>query len=566
LNKVNIVLIAILIEALEYPDVELPLRLLTGMPIAGDLTAQDSGVFRKVLEANIADKPLTPQGNAELFEFTMAEFNNSHEEWLQTNRSRMLTDAHAAIRLAREGKPERLDLLKRVYRSTENEVWKQYMGAAMSETELRAKYSRHGRLQAHVIPRFPQIQGTKPMRCDNCDRLPAACSQCTGKMQPGLRCCDDAKRSGTNAATRHLETVRCPSFEFPARAAAEFSRLRPSNLPQLLLGCEDIAMAYRTVPNAQPELCVIAIYDFARNDISYYEVYGLNFGLASAPVQFNRVPEFICTVCRCLFYSCIDHYYDDFLIVDVADAAPNCGERNNHGHVIPWTSSAQQTLNRTCSLIGFHLAPAKRKFAAPQNDLLGVHCDLSRFHTQAQVSFHPTKRRTEEIVSQLRHMQQQAHQQPDAQVMTARQAASLLGRLNFILSSSYASVGRAATLPLVERSNNSTGLATWSTEFDFMLQFFEELFQNLPPLIFDFRKRVRPPVIIYTDAACDPHRHGLGVAIFDTDSDTKQILSGQVPDLMKIWNFKETFVNQLELVAVLAAVLTFGPQHLKHRA
>ena len=98
-----------------------------------------------------------------------------------------------------------------------------------------------------------------------------------------------------------------------------------------------------------------------------------------------------------------------------------------------------------------------------------------------------------------------------------------------------------------------------------MLQFFEELFQNLPPLIFDFRKRVRPPVIIYTDAACDPHRHGLGVAIFDTDSDTKQILSGQVPDLMKIWNFKETFVNQLELVAVLAAVLTFGPQHLKHR-
>lgn len=286
LNSINIVLVAVLIEALEYPDVELPLRLLTGMPIAGDLTRQDSHVFREVWQANSQDKPLSPQGNPEALEFAIADFEQSHETWLQTNRSRMRADAHAAIRLAKAGNPQRLDLLKRVQRSTENEVWNHYMGSAMSEQQMRAKYSRNGKLQARVIPRFPIVQGTKPKRCEQCDRQPTQCPLCVGHSMPGLRCCDDAKRSGTNAVTRHRETVRCPSFEFPARAAAEFvTHCQKSSLPlpHLLLGCDDIAMAYRTVPNAQPELCVVALYDFTRNDISYYDVFGLNFGLASAP-------------------------------------------------------------------------------------------------------------------------------------------------------------------------------------------------------------------------------------------------------------------------------------------
>ena len=560
LNNVNIILVAVLIEALEYPDVELPLRLLTGMPVAGDLTLQDSRVFRQVRDANITDKPLTPQGNPEIFEFTMADFHSSHEQWLKSNRDRMVDDAQSAIRLAQHGNTERLDLLKRVYRSTENEVYNGYMGPAMTEQQLRDKYSINSQLQARVIPRFPLTQGTKPKRCEQCDRMPNQCASCSGQTVPGLRCCDDAKRSGTNAATRHMETVRCPSFEFPARAAAEFARLRPRNLPKLILGCDDIAMAYRTVPNAQPELCVVAVYDFKRNDVSYYDVFGLNFGLASAPVQFNRVPEFICTVCRIMFYSCVDHYYDDFLVVDVADAPP----AQNDG--IAWTSSAQQTLHYTCDMIGFKLAPAKRKFAADQNDLLGVHCNLSQFPSCAKVSFHPTPRRVSEIVTQLQQMQQVSLLDPNAQVMSARQAASLLGRLNFILSSSYASIGRAATLPLVERSNDTTGIATWSPEFDYMLQFFVELFQHLPPLVFDFRKRKRKPVIVYTDAAYDNLRHGLGFAIFDTDSNTRKILSGQVPPtVMKEWAPKATYINQLELIAVLAAVLTFGKDCLTDR-
>ena len=568
-NHINIVLVATLIEALQYPDVELPLRLLTGMPVVGDLTAQDSGVFREVWQANAQDKSLSAQGNPELLEFALAEFYNSHDAWLEANRTRMVEDAHAAIRLAKAGKSQRLDLLKRVQRSTENEVWNNYMGPAMSEQELRDKYSRNGRLQARVIPRFPIVQGTKPKRCFECDRLPVQCAACEGHDMPGLRCCDDAKRSGTNGVTRHRETVRCPSFEFPAAAAAEFVAQCDRSgqaLPNLLLGCDDIAMAYRTVPNAQPEMCVVAMYDFSREDISYYEVYGLNFGLASAPVQFNRVPEFICTVCRCLFYACIDHYYDDFLVVDVDNAPPIRREFSATNMTIPWTSSAQQTLNHTCSLIGFPLAPAKRKFAASQNELLGVECDLSQFASSARVSFRPTERRLQEIQNQLASMQREASADPSAPVMPPRVAASLLGRLNFIMSSSYASIGRAATLPLVERSNDSSGRSTWEPAFDFMLDFFNELFAHLPPLVFDFRKRTRKPVLVYTDAAYDPDRNGLGIVLFDLETNQRQMVSGEAPpELFAAWNQQLTWINQLELLAVLSAVLTFGASHLAGR-
>ena len=58
----------------------------------------------------------------------------------------------------------------------------------------------------------------------------------------------------------------------------------------------------------------------------------------------------------------------------------------------------------------------------------------------------------------------------------------------------------------------------------------------------------------------------MGVAIFDTDSNTRKILSGQVPPtVMKEWAPKATYINQLELIAVLAAVLTFGKDCLTER-
>ena len=69
---------------------------------------------------------------------------------------------------------------------------------------------------------------------------------------------------------------------------------------------------------------------------------------------------------------------------------------------------------------------------------------------------------------------------------------SLQGRLSFTLSSSYVNVGRVVIQPLIDRDtgNSSKGDSwSWTKSMSHMMRFYETLFPNLSPLIFDFLKR-----------------------------------------------------------------------------
>ena len=43
-----------------------------------------------------------------------------------------------------------------------------------------------------------------------------------------------------------------------------------------------------------------------------------NFGLVSAVLSFNLLPEFAVVAMRALFLVVVDHYVDDFIVVDVS--------------------------------------------------------------------------------------------------------------------------------------------------------------------------------------------------------------------------------------------------------
>ena len=98
-----------------------------------------------------------------------------------------------------------------------------------------------------------------------------------------------------------------------------------------------------------------------------------------------------------------------------------------------------------------------------------------------------------------------------------RPASAFLGRLNFSLSTSYTSVDRAATQPLVDRASNrhegkgpsQANKHRCTHSMTRMLNFFEQLFAHLPPLVFDFRSQQRPKVVIYTVASFSEHRNGM---------------------------------------------------------
>ena len=95
---------------------------------------------------------------------------------------------------------------------------------------------------------------------------------------------------------------------------------------------------------------------------------------------------------------------------------------------------------------------------------------------------------------------------------------------------------------------------------DHMVRFYESLFPNLPPLIFDFLKRKREKVVIYTDASCSLCHYGLGIIIIIDGS--RWYLNSFAPqwilDSFKECNTSLKIINQLELLVILCTVLTFG--------
>ena len=118
-------------------------------------------------------------------------------------------------------------------------------------------------------------------------------------------------------------------------------------------------------------------------------------------------------------------------------------------------------------------------------------------------------------VSHLSHTQRDNRSVERMSDPQMRPASAFLGRLNFLLSTSYTSVGRTATQPLVDRASNRHKGAGPSQankhrcthSMTRMLNFLEQLFAHLPPLVLDFRSQQRPKVVIYTVTSFSEHRN-----------------------------------------------------------
>ena len=280
----NLGLMAVLLDAMSYPDLSLVNDMLQGVMVCGNLTTLDTGVYRK-LPAHI--EPL------ESFLRRFEAWEDTHDDWLRADADRVEARVRALRQKAAAGDTlacQDLDTMRRVFDSTLDEGQKGLMGPAMTVHQLRAQFTVNGKLTARVLPRFGVLQGWTEKRCRACKPLPAPCAHCVGHRMRKLRCCDDAKKSGTNDFTRMPETTVFPTFEFSARAAAAVYNRQPGR--ELILGLDDLAAAYRRVPTSQPRFTVVSCWDFHRDAVSYFQVYGLNFGLTSAPLLFCRVPQF----------------------------------------------------------------------------------------------------------------------------------------------------------------------------------------------------------------------------------------------------------------------------------
>jgi len=285
-------------------------------------------------------------------------------------------------------------------------------------------------------------------------------------------------------------------------------------------------------------------------------------------VNFNRFPELVVTAARALAAVPAEHYYDDFLVPDLA-----AGGRTGLDvlealvrHLGRGRARRPHELVRSPEL-----DPEKTQESAPVNTILGVVADLSRVSSDGIVLFRATPERIEAIILAFEGALARGRLSP-------HEASRLRGKLYFLLSAAYASVGRAATLPLVQRQYRDADHSFHKgSELHHSYLFFKALLPRLPDLEISISPDPRPPLLVYTDAsfwvarqkrgpdgACsiprDRFRGALGAIVVDPEDGTVRVAHAR-PDwdiLLASWrDDQKTYIAELETIAAIAVYSTY---------
>jgi len=136
------------------------------------------------------------------------------------------------------------------------------------------------------------------------------------------------------------------------------------------------------------------------------------------------------------------YFFDYFICVNQIDS-PIKVEGVKRQQEQLWPSKAQWVLDNIASIISLDLEPSKHKSTRPSNVLLRAEGDMSNFKSDKTISFRTTVRRRTEIIGVLKICQQIGKMKPC-------ETPTILGRLNILLSTSYTSVRRVGTQPLVD--------------------------------------------------------------------------------------------------------------------
>jgi len=507
-GRVHVALLCALVDALDWPDKMLPLNFVKGFASVGDVP--DSGVYRAV----------EPELDEATFNELKGSIDATNDEWA-CEVCRLLE------RRAASAKPDDLEAMRVLKAKSDAEVEAGLCGAPITLAQLRRKYTRHGRLAARVLPRFGVWQGSADAR--------------------KVRAIDDARLSRTNEATRMHETIVTPSPEFPAHVLDELARIcveRGIPIPDIELGLDDLFAAYRRVPTRHPEYMIAAVWDLEKKEPIFYEIFGHAFGLVSSVLNFNRVPHMLCVAAARLFAAPVDHFFDDYLTVDLASAK----------------GSAQVCLDLLHNAVRLRLEPKKRKRSAPRQVELGVDCDLQFAASRRTVLLSPTPERVADILSELTRCELAGSMSPAV-------AETLFGRIGFVLTTSVGAVGRAATQPLLQRAHESAGrkggqALPFTPAMRHMLDFFRVLLPAIPPLAVRCgpeRADDRPPVIVYSDASYNDSEDGWsGLGIVVMDGDDRYEAGCRVPQWILDWlGPRGQQINHLEALVLVAARLTF---------
>ena len=537
--EVNTAYMAALIIATEWLDWRLVERFVYGFMLVGDIP--DSYVYRPIRPVDDA----THLSRLSTFVDTAPDWNAQQLRRLERRRTATGELREADIAVAKKTQKEKDKGL--------------IVGPYLSVGALHDAIAR-------LFPHLPRAE----MYPRVMDRF--------GVVQHGeTRAIDNGRSNGANRASRLVETVTTPHFYFPAvvaRAvyvAAQALGLRV--MPGLTICLMDLSAAYRTIPAAQPWYTAFAFFNPLRRVPApeYYWLPGHNFGLGSAVVNFNRYPEFITSMGRSLFALQLEHFYDDFLIVDSVGGGETARLSVDAlvamlGPGEPWSPGTP--------IKSPAIDPSKTKPTASTHTVLGVVADLAPLRGPTPfVWFHVDHERARDVLAEFREAFERGQMLPHL-------AARVRGRLFFLLCAAYANVGRAATLPLVQRQYRDTAFGFEpDSELHSCLLFFEALVPVLPGLAISVIPDTRRPLLVYTDASfytkrkrrrsdggeCPADhwkslRGGLGAVVIDPETSEAWFAAADPPWalLASSWQSdRKTYIAELETLAAISVYSTY---------
>lgn len=232
---------------------------------------------------------------------------------------------------------------------------------------------------------------------------------------------------------------------------------------------------------------------------------------------------------------------------------------------------------RVGRILAPRLEPTKTKRAAETNVGLGVLTDLSRVSSHGEVVFRAAPGRVDEVLAWMRQVRKREE-------LTAAEAAVWVGKISFLLTSVYGRVGNAALQPLRMRAGDR-GDKRLTPEIEASLEFLGTLLPRLPALVSGLVEDETPPLLLYTDAAfsrgrrlgrrwCEqacgadaraPNTYTARMAFVVADPvDGWKAFSDAPPaweDVSFLAPDKETYISQMEAMAVVAAFYSLASSH-----
>ena len=293
--------------------------------------------------------------------------------------------------------------------------------------------------------------------------------------------------------------------------AVMFRALATAGFTSLKSATEDMKGAYRQIPLIPSEVryAITGVYSPESREVALHEMYGQPFGAGHAVPNFCRVAEWLARFIMRKFNVMIDHFFDDFWIIEPS-----------------WSiSSAVFCLTRAFAILGFTLDPEKTQPPQDVCAILGVLFNSTALAREKRLLISPKPSRVSNLVQVIHTCLAKGELSPAL-------AASIVGKFGFLCSTLFGKIGRCCTGSLRARQYSSFAHVALTPALRVSLQLMLLFLRHSP--VREVRTHQSPPVILYTDASDVPGRtprFGVGAVLFDPTDQALLFSSSEVGPL-----------------------------------